>query len=173
MKQPHFSRKEFDTLFAGRFESDEERREAYQSFQLLIEQLDRAEPPTLSAYEKAEIFRRAWPQPASARPSLWTWLAFLRRPAVAFALGIVVGCLLMVARPHEQLATAPAQAAEPPLTVERAGRTEVYRGELIQKLYPKIENPKMIVEKTPEGAPPQRILQGTLDNGEIYVVWNL
>ena len=173
MKQPRFSQEEFDTLFAGRFKSDEERREAYQSFRLLIEQLDRTEPPALSAYEKAEIFRRTWPQPASARPSLWTWLAFLRRPAVTFALGVVVGCVLMLARPGEPVVVAPAQATERPFTVERAGQTDIYRGELIQKLYPTIENPKMIVEKTPEGAPPQRVLQGTLDNGEIYVVWNL
>lgn len=173
MKQPHFSREEFDALFAGQFPSDQERREAYQSFRLLIEQLDKTEPPALSAYERAEIFRQAWPQPVPVRPSLWMWLALLRRPAVTFALGIVVGCALMIARPHEQLATAPAQAAEPPLTVERAGQTDIYRGELIQKMYPQIENPKMTVEKTPESAQPQRVLQGTLDNGEIYVVWNL
>ena len=174
MKQPHFSQEEFEALFAGQFSSDQERREAYQSFRLLIEQLDKTESPTLSAHEKAEIFHRAWPQPVPARSSLWTWLALLRRPAVTFALGIAVGCLLMVApSPRTTGGRAGPGRRATVLPSNVRARTDIYRGELMQKLYPQIENPKMIVEKTPERAQPQRVLQGTLDNGEIYVVWNL
>jgi hypothetical protein len=40
-------------------------------------------------------------------------------------------------------------------------------------LYPQIENPKIVVEKAEESAVPQRVLYGTLDEGETYVVWNL
>ena len=171
MSNPRFSWEEFDTLFPGPFASEQERQREYHAFLLVLEQLDGAPVPELSARERAEIFRRSWPQPAQDRPSVWTWLAFWRRPAVTFALGLALGCVVMFAwmrdRPRLSLAT------ESPLMVERIGHTQTYEGTVLQALYPQIENPKLVVEQTQESSPPQRVLQGTLDSGKIQVLWNL
>jgi hypothetical protein len=59
------------------------------------------------------------------------------------------------------------------LTVERTRHAQVYKGKVVERLYPQIENPKIVVEKTEESSTPQRVLYGTLDDGEVYVVWNL
>lgn len=173
MSNPRFSWEEFNTLFPGPFASDQERQREYHAFLLVLDQLDRAPVPELSMRERAEIFRRSWPQPAQDRLSLWTWLASFRRPAVTFALGLVVGCVLMFAWTKDQPDRSQAAMAEPPFTVERTRHTQTYEGKVLQALYPKIENPKMVVEKTQESSEPQRVLYGTLDNGEICIAWNL
>ena len=77
MTNSRFSWEEFNTLFPGPFESEQERQKEYDAFLLVLEQLDRVPVPALSARERAEIFRRAWPQTAPERPSVWTWLALL------------------------------------------------------------------------------------------------
>ena len=173
MSNPRFSREEFDTLFPGPFASEQERQREYHAFLLVLEQLDGAPVPELSARERAEIFRRSWPQPAQDRPSVGTWLAFWRRPAVTFALGLVLGCILMFTCMRDRPDLPQSTVAERAFTVERIGHTQTYGGTVLQALYPQIENPKMVVEKTQESSPPQRVLHGTLDNGKINVLWNL
>jgi hypothetical protein len=123
--------------------------------------------------ERAEIFRRAWPQPAPSRVSIWAWLAFLRRPAVTFALGLALGCAVMSTWTSARSDGSQGTAPEPQFTVERTGNTQTYEGKVLQTLYPQIENPKMVVENTQESSEPQRVLYGTLDNGEICIAWNL
>jgi hypothetical protein len=44
---------------------------------------------------------------------------------------------------------------------------------MIEEFYPELENPKIVLEKAGETMQPERTLYGTLDNGEITVVWNL
>jgi len=173
MSNPRFSWDEFNTLFPGPFESEQERQREYHAFLLVLEQLDRAPVPELSMRQRAEIFRRSWPQPAPSRASIWTWLALLRRPAVTFALGLALGCALMFTRTSDRPDRPQATAPEPPFTVERAGNAQTYGGAVVQKLYPQIENPKLVVEKTQQSSPPQRVLYGTLDNGAICIAWNL
>ena len=173
MENPRFTEEEFDRLFPGPFPSEQARQEEYHALRCVLEEMDRAPVPELSVREKAEIFRHAWRRPSHEHSWVWTWPILLRRPAVTFALGLVLGCVAMfgwMRQPPERPAPG---AAEPSLTVERTGHTETYQGQFLQRLYPRIENPKVIVEKAPEAARPQRVLQGTLDNGEIYVVWNL
>lgn len=53
MKNPRFSLEEFETLFAGKFASQEELRREYDSFLMIVEQLDQAPVPELPAGEKA------------------------------------------------------------------------------------------------------------------------
>ncbi|MBN1506369.1 MAG: hypothetical protein JW955_05965 [Sedimentisphaerales bacterium] len=173
MDNPRFPLEEFKSLLPDRFESQERLVSEYHSFLMLLEQLDRVPVPQLSARQKADIFRRSW----QGRPQgwSWAWLALLRRPAVTFAMGIVLGCSLMftVARTR---AAAPQPASPPrpqPLAVERAGRTQIYSGTLVDGLYPQIENPKIVVERLQKSSAPQRVLYGTLDQGQTYVVWNL
>ena len=173
MSNPRFSLEEFNALFPGPFESEEEMLKEYDSFLLVLEQVDRAPVPELSMRERAEIFRRSWPQPAQNRPSLWTWLTFLRQPAVTFALGLALGCAVMFAWTSTRPEQSPATASEPTFTVERTGNAQTYEGKVLQALYPQIENPKMVVETMQESSPPQRVLHGTLDNGKIHVLWNL
>ena len=79
----------------------------------------------------------------------------------------------MLAYVGDQSIASTAKAAEPRFAVEHTRNTQTYTGKLLQKLYPQVENPKVVVEKTQESSTPQRVLYGTLDKGEIYVVWNL
>jgi len=173
MSHPRFTLEEFEALFPERFASRAEMLKEYEAFLLVLEQLDQVPVPELSMREQAEIFRRSWPARVQ-RPS-WSrmCLAFWRRPAVTFALGLVMGCTLMLACLRNPPAPSQAIPAEPIFTVERTRQAETYTGKVLQGLYPHIENPKMIVEKTQESSPPQRVLHGTLDNGKIQVLWNL
>lgn len=173
MSNPRFTLEEFNALFPGKFESREEMLKEYDSFLTALRQLDRAPVPELSARDRAEIFRRSWPGQSHSTAWVWAWLAFWRRPAVTFALGLVLGCALMLA-----FMRAGPQAPEPipvqqPLRVERTRHMQIYEGTVLRELYPQIENPKMIVEKEQDALPAQRVLYGTVDDGEVYVVWNL
>jgi anti-sigma-K factor RskA len=151
----------------------------YRSFLAVFEQLDQAPVPELSAHQKAEIFHRSWQGRRRDWSWTWTWLGLFRRPAVTFAIGIVLGCVVMFlamdsrASRTEPEVVGPLAAAEPSLTVERIQHTQVYKGKAVEQLYPGIENPRIVIEKTRESSTPQRVLYGTLDDGEIYVVWNL
>jgi len=72
-----------------------------------------------------------------------------------------------------RMSMAPPLAAEGMLTIEHTRYAQVYKGKVVERLYPQIENPKIVVEKAEGSSPPQRVLYGTLDEGEVYLVWNL
>jgi len=173
MSNPRFSLEEFNTLFPDKFASREEMLKEYNAFLLVLEQLDQAPVPELSMRRRAEIFRRSWP--AQSQRSTWTWspLAFWKRPAVTFALGLALGCALMLGITKAQPQPPHPIPVEETFAVERTQHMETYSGKVLQELYPKIENPTMVVEKTQESSPPRRVLHGTLDNGKIQVLWNL
>jgi len=59
------------------------------------------------------------------------------------------------------------------LSAHLACEADGYTGKVVEGLYPQIENPKIVVERPQKSSTPQRVLYGTLDNGETYVVWNL
>ncbi len=172
MENPRFSWEEFKTLFPDRSAPPEKQLQEYQSFLRLFEELDGLPVSELSAGQKADIFRRSWQARGRDRSPVWSWLHLLRQPAVTFAAGIVLGCALMFAVARGRTA-APGPAPQQLLCVEHTGCTQTYRGKLVEQLYPQIENPKIVVEKPQESAVPQRVLYGTLDEGETYVVWNL
>jgi hypothetical protein len=172
MDNPRLSLEEFKALFPDRFESQEKLLSEYSSFLVLLEQLDRVPVPELSAGQKADIFRRSWQAASRNRPPIWSWLGLLRRPAVTFAAGMVLGCALMFAVARGRAAV-PEPSPQRLLAVERTGYTQIYTGKAVEGLYPQIENPKIVVERPKESSTPQRVLYGTLDEGETYVVWNL
>ena len=172
MTNRYFSLEEFQALFSDRFASQEEMLREYAFFLSVLDQLEVAPVPELSAWEKEEIFRRSWREPSYESSRLWTWFAFLRRPAVTFALGIVLGCVLMSAVTGNRLELVRPAAADQPLTVEHMGYTQAYRGTIIDGLYPHIEDPRIVLEGGDQSAP-KRVLYGTINNGEIDVVWNL
>ncbi len=177
MDNRRFTLEEFETLFPGRFESREQLLREYRSFLAVVEQLDRSPVPELSVRQKAEIFRQSWQ--GRQRSWSWTWLHVFRRPAVAFAMGIILGCVLMFILLNDRLevalpsVVAPVAAADRPLTIDRLQHAEVFKGPAVERLFPGIENPEVVLEKTRGTATPQRVLYGTLDGGEVYVVWNL
>jgi hypothetical protein len=179
MDNKRFSLEEFAALFPGRFESQEQLLREYMSFLAVFEQLDQAPVPELSARQKADIFRGSWQSRQRDWSWVWTWLNVMRRPAVTFAAGIILGCTVMFAAlsgrsgPILPEIASTAAAAESPLTIEHIQRTQVYKGKAVERMYPDIENPQIVVERTRESAKPQRVLYGTLDDGQIYVVWNL
>jgi len=182
MNHKHLSLEEFKALFPGQFESPDELLREYRSFQAVFEHLDSMPVPGLSAGQKAEIFDRSWRQRRQA--GLLPWPLLFHRPAVAFAAGIILGCTLMfavlktpagVSPPPAQPRVSLAQrtGAQRALSVEHTRYTRVYKGRVIEDLYPHIEHPKIVLEQAEESSPPQRVLYGTLDEGEVYVVWNL
>ena len=59
------------------------------------------------------------------------------------------------------------------LEVEHTRYSRTYKGKIIDELYSEFENPRIVHEKAGQNEKPQQTLHGTLDNGEIYVVWNL
>jgi len=173
MQNQRLSLEEFKALFQDKFESQEELLKEYNSFLLIFEQLDQTAVPDLSSKEKAEIFKRSWQRQPQESSWLSVWLGFFRQTAATFALGIVIGCILTLVVTKDRLDLARMVSAGQLLTVEHTGYTQTYKGKIINEFYPQFENPKIVVEKAEESSAPQRVLHGTLDNGEIYVVWNL
>jgi hypothetical protein len=173
MKNKRLSLEEFKALFHDSFESQEELLREYNSFLSTFEQLDKAAVPELSSGQKAEIFRQSW----QGRPQepLWmfTLLNFFRQPALTFALGIVIGCILMSVAMDNPVDLTGTASANELLEIEHTRYSQTYKGRIIDEFYSEFENPEIVVEKAGETAPEQRTLHGTLDNGEVFVVWNL
>jgi len=173
MKKQRLSFEEFKDLFQYTFESKEELLKEYHAFLSMFEHLDQTPVPDFSPEEKATIFKRAWLERPQKSSWILMWIDFFRRPAVAFGLGIVMGCVVMSIAVNGELDLTQSASAEPLLTVERTRYTQTYKGKMIEELYPEIENPRIVREQKDESSPPQKTLYGTLDNGEITVVWNL
>jgi hypothetical protein len=169
-KDKRFTREEFKAMFPGSDKSESEILQDYQSFLQIIEQLDQTTVPELSTREKADIFRHAWIQSSPAR-SKWSLVDAWRRLAVTFVLGLALGCVAMAIylRPHDSQAA----PTNPVLAVESLGPTQTYTGKTLQSLYPDIENPRLVLEKANQNSDQRRVLYGTLDEGNVYVVWNL
>jgi hypothetical protein len=173
MKDQRMSLEEFKELFPDSFESEAELLREYKSFLSVMEQLDQSIVPELSSSQKEIIFKQSWRERPQEPSWILTWLDFLRKPAVAFALGIVIGCIVMSVVTSDRLDLVEKASAGQLLTVENTKYTQTYKGRIVDEFYPQFENPKIVLEKAEKSAQPQRALYGTLDNGEIYVVWNL
>jgi len=173
MKNPRLSLEEFKALFHEDCASPEELLREYDSFLSTFEQLDQSTVPDLSCAQKADIFRQSWQGRPQESPWILSLLNFFRQPALTFALGIVIGCILMSLARNDPLDLSATAAADELLEVEHTRYSQTYKGKIIDDFYSEFENPRIVLEKAGEAAPPQRTLHGTLDNGEIYVVWNL
>jgi len=173
MKKQRMSFEQFKDLFQRAFESEEELQKEYRAFFSMFEQLDRAPVPEMTDDDKATIFNRAWLDRPQKTSLISTWMNFFKQPAVAFVLGIVIGCMVMSSAKNKRLDLAQPVSANPLITVERTNYTQTYKGRMIEEFYPEFENPRIVLEQTDEASPPQKTLYGTLDNGEITVVWNL
>ncbi|RJP33271.1 MAG: hypothetical protein C4527_05030 [Candidatus Omnitrophota bacterium] len=171
---------EFKILFSDRFQTEEEFRSEYESFFSVFEQLDRASVPDLPSCDKVNIFEQAWQgsvasmfhRQDSRDTGVLSWFAWIRRPAVTFVSGLVIGCILTAMVMNGQIDLARTASADHPLIVEQTPYTQTYKGKIIDEIYSQIENPQIVVSKT-ERTDPRRVLYGTLDNGEVYFVWNL
>jgi len=173
MKNQRLSVEEFKALFGDKFESQEELLKEYDSFLSTFEQLDQAAVPELSYGQKAEIFRQSWQDRPQETPWIVLLLNFFRQPALTFALGIVLGCIIMSAVRNKPIDLAGTVSADELLEVEHTRYSRIYKGKIVDDYYSEFENPKIVIEKAGDDETPQRTLHGTLDNGEIYVVWNL
>ena len=173
MENHRISLEEFKELFQDSFESKAELLREYNSFLSIFEQLDQAVVPELSSSQRAKIFKQSWQGRLQESSWFLVILDFFRRPAVAFALGIIIGCVVMSFVTKNHPALNQTVSAEPLLAVEQTKYTQTYKGKMIEEFYPEFENPKIVLEQKEESSPPQRTLYGTLDNGEITVVWNL
>jgi hypothetical protein len=173
MKNQRFSFEEFKALFQDSFDSQEELLTEYNSFLSTFEQLDQMTVPDLPYREKTKIFRRSWQGRPKESSMFLTLIGLFRQPALTFALGIAIGCVLMSAVMNDPIDLTGTASADEMLQIEHTRYSRTYKGKIIDDFYSEFENPKIVLEKAGEAAPPQRTLHGTLDNGEIYVVWNL
>ena len=173
MKNQRLSLEEFKELFRDSFESEEELLREYKSFLSVLEQLDQTVVPDLSARQKAEIFEKSWQGQPQESPWVFTLLNFFRQPALTFVLGIVIGCILMSFFVNDPIELTGTASADELLEIEHTRYSRTYKGKIIDDFYSEFENPEIVLEKAGETAPEQRSLHGMLDNGEIYVVWNL
>jgi len=175
MQNQHFSFEEFKALFQDDFDSQEELLTEYNSFLLTFEQLDQMPVPDLPYREKAMIFRRSWQGRPQESSLFLTLIRLVRQPAVTFVLGIVIGCILIsaITNGHTDIPIPLTVSPDQLLTIENTKYTQTYKGKIIKELYPQFENPKIVVERAEESSTPHRVLHGTLDDGEIDVVWNL
>jgi hypothetical protein len=178
MQNQHFSFEEFKALFQDSFDSQDELLTEYNSFLQTFEQLDQMPVPDLPYREKAMIFRRSWQGRPQKSSLLLTLIGLFRQPAVTFVLGIVIGCTLISAITNghtdiPQTDMPPTVSPDDLLKIEHNKNKQIYKGRIIKELYPQFENPKIVVERAEESAEPHRVLHGTLDDGQIYVVWNL
>jgi hypothetical protein len=173
MKNQRILLEEFKELFKDSFESQEELLSEYNSFLSIFEQLDDAVVPELSSGQKAEIFKQSWHDRPQESPWIFTLLNFFRRPALTFACGIVIGCILMLVVLNDPIELVSTANADELLEIEHTRYSRTYKGKIVNDFYSEFENPEIVLEKAGETAPEQRTLHGTLDNGEIYVVLNL
>jgi hypothetical protein len=172
MKNQRLSLEEFEAYFSDSFESQEELLREYNSFLSTFEQLDQAAVPELSSGQKTEIFRQSWRGRPQESPRIFALLNFFSQPALTFALGIVIGCILMSVAMDDPIDLAATASADELLEVEHTRYSRTYKGKIIDEFYSELENPRVVLEKAGDAAPPQQTVHGTLDNGEIYVVWN-
>ena len=173
MNNQRFSFEEFKALFHDTFDSQEELLTEYNSFLSTFEQLDQMPVPDLPYREKAKIFRLSWQQRPQESPGILTLLNFFRQPALTFALGIAIGCGLMSVVMNDPIDLTGTASADELLQIEHTRYSRTYKGKIVDDFYSEFENPKIVIEKAGQAEPQQRTLHGTLDNGEIYVVWNL
>ena len=173
MKNKRLSFEEFKELFQDSFESQEQLLSEYNSFLSTFEQLDDTVVPELSSEQKTDIFKQSWQGHPQESPWIFTLLNFFRQPALTFVFGIVIGCILMSVVMNGPIELAGTASADEPLEIEHTRYSRTYKGKIINDFYSEFENPEIVVEKAGQNAPEQRTLHGTLDNGEIYVVWNL
>ena len=173
MKNHRLSLEEFKELFKDSYKSQAELLSEYNSYLSTFEQLDQAAVPELSSEQKAEIFRQSWQDRPQETSWIFTLLNFFRQPALTFALGIIIGCILMSVVMNEPIELAGTASADELLEIEHTRYSRTYKGKIVDDFYSEFENPEIVIEKAGETAPEQRTLHGTLDNGEIYIVWNL
>jgi hypothetical protein len=175
MQNQNLSFEEFKALFQDSFDSHEELVAEYNSFLKTFDRLDEMPVPDLSYREKSKIFRESWQERPQEPSNLFMLINFFRRPVVTFVLGIVIGFFLVSTvrsdKPEPSLPIK--ESPDELLTIERTEYVQTYKGKIIKELYPQFENPKIVIEKAEETSEPHRVLHGTLDDGEIYVVWNL
>ncbi|MFC1763104.1 hypothetical protein ACFL6U_13610 [Planctomycetota bacterium] len=173
MKKQHLSWEEFKALFDDCETSPEELLREYQSFLSTFAQLDRATVPELSSSQKATIFNRSWQAQPHESPWVYKLFYLFRQPALTFTLGIVLGCFLMSVARNDPINLTGTAKADELLRVEHTQNSRTYKGTIIDEFYSDFENPTLVIKKPKENEPPQRTLHGTLDNGEIVVLWNL
>ena len=173
MKNQRLSLEEFKAFFHDSFESKEQLLQEYNSFLSTFEQLDQAAMPELSSSQKAEIFRQSWQGRPQESPWILILLNFFRKPALTFTIGIMIGCILMSVVMNDPIDFTGTASADELLEVEYTRYSQTYKGKIIDDFYSEFENPKIVLEKAGQNEKPQQTLHGTLDNGEIYVVWNL
>lgn len=147
----------------------------WRELETLREQLtycDAFEPPPIPPHRRVEIFEAAWrgsethrgavcylDWPIKAWGSLRSFLTF----ASGLACGILFTLVLTLNEPESQSH----------MLIEDHILFHTMRGKAVERLYPTLEDPVMVIENSTKGQSSRQVIYGTMDEGNINVVWNL
>ncbi|RJP22934.1 MAG: hypothetical protein C4527_20990 [Candidatus Omnitrophota bacterium] len=153
-------------------------RDEYDSLVLTLNQTNLHEVPALTTVEHAELFESVWNRSKASRTSSLNWIGFvmdrIQRPIVHFVAGLACGILLTVSIANGWLDTAVEAKAEPNIRWESNGLSQTVSGRMLEKIYPDIENPTIsILNSSGNDSGSQKVLQGTMENGNIQIILNL
>lgn len=135
--------------------------------------------PELRPGERMRIFEQAWAAARDGREDSagslpWFSFAFLRH-AASFAVGLACGMGLLFALMSESSAeNNKAPVTEKPGAQQTAKIPEILCGSPGETVFSKLENPVVVIQPKPDTpGKNQRVLQGTMDEGRVQVIWNL
>lgn len=158
-------------------------RERYAELADISALLDRLTVPSLSPEAKIACFESAWQSSGLERKRRrWEFVRPLLRYAFSFGMGLACGMALLAAIASQteaqgnQSKNAPAAIAAP----LKNPVPPMLSGTPAAKVYSELENPVIVEQKiepkkeSPKEKPSkQRVLEGTLENGSVQIVWNL
>lgn len=145
-------------------------RTRHEEFHLVLRTASRIPPPVLSPAERVDQFERAWERSGRGRqkqPVRWNEMW---RYACSFGLGLLVGVVCILAFMQETRAD---NRKEESARLRRE-IPQPLRGKDLETVYSRLENPIIIVERTPDQTTAEKqILYGTIDEGKVQVIWNM
>lgn len=165
-------------------QSCESCRERYGNLSEALDWMNRLPVPELSASEKTRMFEAAWQTPSFVpkKRSPGFIGAFLRH-ALSFSAGLTCGLILLaIAVSHTD---AEVKNTEPPMEITQPKNPvpPMLSGTPAAKVYSKLENPVIVVRETEQEKTTQSkqsivdtkrcVVEGTMENGSVLVVWNL
>lgn len=147
-------------------------RERYRALSEILDQIASLPIPELSAGEKVHVFQTAWQSSSSTHQV--RWVDFIRpyfRHALSFSAGLACGLILLaVVVSHTE---AEVKESAPPVQIVQAENPvpPMLQGTPVAKIYARLENPVIVVQEQEKQAK-QRVMEGTMANGSVQVVWN-
>jgi hypothetical protein len=190
MNEMHLSDEQLSQLFFGEESGESPQgdahlrscadcRERYAEIIELSAMLERLSVPPLSANDKIALFDSAWRSSGLARKKQrWEFVRPLLRHALSFGVGLACGMALLAVIASQTEAQSP-MSINNQVSIPAQPKNPVppmLSGTPAAKVYSELENPVIIEQKEEQNTKQQskqRVLEGTLENGSVQIVWNL